>query len=172
MTTAVSNKTPCKTSLLDARDLKARVDLVLFTGQFTRLRRLGRLRGLCPFHSERHPSFYVDPDKQVFKCFGCGAGGDVFAFVMRLKGCGFLGALRIMAEFSDGGSQDNSRTRDSRDRILASLDATERRLAAITRTNALASLSLLTACEPERGEGFSFTCTQRISANGRDYGLE
>jgi len=191
MTTAVSNKIPSKTSLLDAGDLKARVDLVLFAGQFTRLRRSGRqFLGLCPLHSERHPSFYVHPDKQVIKCFGCGVGGDVFAFVMRLKGCDFLGALRIVAEFSDRGSQrqrvgceaarerfaagvgaapaaakqqqsysqDNPRSPTSRDRILAWLDAAERRLAAIARTNAVASLALLTSCEPERGEGFSFTC--------------
>ena len=98
MTMAVFNKTLSKPSLLDARDLKARVDLAAFVGQFTKLRRSGRqLIGLCPLHSERHPSFFVHPEKQVFKCFGCGAGGDVYAFVMRVEGCDFLDALRIVA---------------------------------------------------------------------------
>lgn len=184
----VSNKTAGKTSYLDARDLKARVDLVVFAGQVTQLRRSGRqFLGLCPLHSERHPSFYVHPHKQVFKCFGCGAGGDVFALVMKVEGCGFLDALRIVAEFSHGGSQrqragceaarerfaagvgaahaaakqqhaysqDNSRTQDSRDRILAALHATNRRLRTIEATNLSAAESLRTACEPERSP---FTC--------------
>jgi DNA primase len=106
MTAPISNKTLSKASHLNARELKSRVDLVLFAGQFTPLRRSGRqFLGLCPLHTERHPSFYVHPVKQVFKCFGCGVGGDLFAFVMRVEGCGFLDALRIVAEFSDGGSQ-------------------------------------------------------------------
>jgi len=175
---------------LNARLLKARVDFVALAGQFTRLRRTGhQFLGLCPLHKERHPSFYIHPEKKVFHCFGCGAGGDVFDFIMRVEGCDFLDALRIVCEFPDGGSQrqragceaarerfaagvgaapaaakqqhsysqDHSRTRDSRGRILALLDATERRLAVIARTNAVASLALLTACEPDRGEGFSFT---------------
>jgi hypothetical protein len=83
--------------------LKARVNLVSVAEKFTHLRRSGRqLVGLCPLHSERHPSFYVDPVKQCFKCFGCDAGGDVFEFVMRATGCDFHRALETVAEFSSG----------------------------------------------------------------------
>jgi CHC2 zinc finger len=88
---------------LNARELKARVDLAAIAGQFTRLRTRGhQFVGLCPLHSERHPSFYVHPVKQCFKCFGCGAGGDLFEFIMRATGCDFLRALHIVAEFSSG----------------------------------------------------------------------
>ena len=88
---------------LSARELKARVNLVSLVGKFTRLARVGRqFVGLCPLHSERHPSFYVHPEKQVFKCFGCGAGGDIFVFVMRVTGCDFRRALEIVAEVSAG----------------------------------------------------------------------
>src|SRR5258708_22620571 len=93
---------------LDARELKSRVDLATFAVQFATLRRSGRqLVGLCPLHSERHPSFYIHPEKQIFYCFGCGAGGDLFAFVMRVTGCDFRGALQTVAEFSNGVARDN-----------------------------------------------------------------
>jgi hypothetical protein len=164
---------------LDARELKARVNLVSLVGRFTHLRRSGRqFVGLCPLHSERHPSFYVHPEKQCFRCFGCGAGGDLFEFVMRAIGCDFSRALRIVAEFSKGvaseskprsgarlrakqggeapsaceaGNIHSQSTQIARARILAALDATNRRLKVIAATNAEESaVPLATACEPER----------------------
>ena len=57
----------------------------------------GRYRGLCPFHSEKTPSFHVDPGKQLFYCFGCGTGGDVFKFLMLFEKVDFPEALRILA---------------------------------------------------------------------------
>jgi DNA primase len=88
---------------LSARELKARVDLAAIAGQFTGLRRSGhQLVGLCPLHKEHNPSFFVHPEKQCFKCFGCGAGGDLFEFVMRATGCNFPRALEIVAEFCKG----------------------------------------------------------------------
>jgi DNA primase len=159
--------------------LKARVDLVSLAGKFTQLRRSGRqFVGLCPLHTERHASFYVHPGKQVFKCFGCGRGGDVFEFVMRATGCDLFHALQIVAEFSEGvaseseprsgerfrakqggeapsaceaGSLYSQSTQSPRARILAALDATNRRLRAIEAANRAASAALATACEPERG---------------------
>jgi hypothetical protein len=164
--------------VLDARQLKARVDLVAFAGQFTRLKRVGRqFLGLCPLHKERHPSFFINPEKKVFHCFGCGAGGDVFVFVMRATGCDFRCALEIVADFtagvasgsdprsgprlaaSKGGEAPSAReagalhsqsTQRPRARILVSLDAADRRLQAIHVTNRTASAALATACEPER----------------------
>ncbi|TBH21432.1 DNA primase [Thermus thermamylovorans] len=58
----------------------------------------GRFRGLCPFHQEKTPSFYVDEEKGLFHCFGCKAGGDLFAFVEKIEGLDFLGALERLAE--------------------------------------------------------------------------
>ena len=88
---------------LGARELKSKTDLCAFISRFTALRRSGRqFVGHCPLHTERNSSFYVNPEKQVFYCFGCGAGGDVFAFVMRAVGCSFYRALEIVAEFLDG----------------------------------------------------------------------
>jgi hypothetical protein len=67
-------------------------------GEHTQLRRSGsQLTGRCPIHSERTSSFYVHPGKQVFRCHGCLAGGDVFAFVRAVNGCTFPEALKILA---------------------------------------------------------------------------
>jgi hypothetical protein len=87
----------------DARSVKARVDLVDFASQFTRLRRSGRqLVGLCPLHRERRPSFFVHPERQIFFCHGCQRGGDVFSLVMYQKACGFVEAVRAVAQFVSG----------------------------------------------------------------------
>jgi len=58
----------------------------------------GRFTALCPFHKEKTPSFYVNPQLQVFKCFGCGKGGDVFTFVREYEGLNFMEAVRRLAE--------------------------------------------------------------------------
>jgi hypothetical protein len=80
-----------------AGEIKARADFLAIAGCYTRLRRAGRQWvGLCPFHAERHPSFYVEPVRRVFYCFGCGAGGDVFDFVMRAEQCSFGRALEVV----------------------------------------------------------------------------
>jgi hypothetical protein len=86
---------------LDARGVKSRADFFALASLYTRLRRAGQqFVGLCPFHSERHPSFYIHPEKKSFYCFGCGAGGDVFDFVMRIEHCDFSRAMRLVADFS------------------------------------------------------------------------
>jgi DNA primase len=84
--------------LLDAKQVKEQADIVAIAGRYTRLRRRGKQHvGLCPLHSERHPSFYVHPGKQAFYCFGCQRGGDVFGLVMLAEGVGFTTALEIVA---------------------------------------------------------------------------
>jgi len=89
---------------LDAREVKSRADFVAIASRYTSLYRSGRQYvGLCPFHRERHPSFYIHPEKKVFHCFGCGAGGDLFRFVMVVEGCDFQRALEIVAAFSGAG---------------------------------------------------------------------
>jgi CHC2 zinc finger len=89
----------------DAATVKARVDLVAYASQLTRLRR-SRYEwvGLCPLHTERHPSFFVHPERQIFYCFGCQRGGDVFSLVMYQRECSFPEAVRIVAEFARVGS--------------------------------------------------------------------
>lgn len=80
-------------------EIRARVDLVELIGQYVRLERAGRrFKGLCPFHQEKTPSFFVDPERGFWHCFGCGEGGDVFSFVMRTEGLSFPDAARRLAD--------------------------------------------------------------------------
>lgn len=79
-------------------EVRARADLVEVIGEHVPLKRAGKdFRGLCPFHQEKTPSFYVVPGKSIYNCFGCGESGDVFAFLMKQLGLGFLDAVRQLA---------------------------------------------------------------------------
>ncbi len=79
--------------------LKSRLDIVDVLSGYITLKRAGRnYMALCPFHSEKTPSFMVSPEKQVFHCFGCGAGGDALGFVMKYESMGFKEAARLLAE--------------------------------------------------------------------------
>ena len=79
--------------------VKQQADIVLVLGEYVQLKKAGQsFRGLCPFHSEKTPSFNVHPIRQIYHCFGCGKGGDVFNFVMEMEKCEFPEALRIVAE--------------------------------------------------------------------------
>jgi DNA primase len=82
--------------------VRSSVDLVSLIAESVPLKKAGRkYRGLCPFHNEKTPSFYVDETKQLFYCFGCGAGGDTFKFVMMREGVEFLEAARLLARRSN-----------------------------------------------------------------------
>jgi DNA primase len=79
--------------------VKQQADIVRVVGEYVRLKKSGQnYTGLCPFHGEKTPSFAVHPVKQIFHCFGCGKGGDVFTFVMEMEKCQFPEAVRIVAE--------------------------------------------------------------------------
>ncbi|MBI3694906.1 MAG: DNA primase, partial [Acidobacteria bacterium] len=80
--------------------VKSSVDIVRVVGDYVRLKKQGphRMVGLCPFHSEKTPSFSVHAGLQIFKCFGCGKGGDVFNFLMEIEGMSFYEALKALAE--------------------------------------------------------------------------
>ena len=81
------------------REIHARIDIASFIGSYVSLRKRGNdLVGLCPFHSEKTPSFHVHPDKGFFKCFGCGAGGDVITFISKLENLAFPDAVRMLAQ--------------------------------------------------------------------------
>ena len=81
--------------------LKSSVDIVKTVGEYVRLKRMGstpRYMGLCPFHTEKTPSFSVHGSHQYFKCFGCGKGGDLLDFIMEIERVSFVEALKLLAE--------------------------------------------------------------------------
>lgn len=81
------------------REIRARTDIGTFIGAYVALRKRGNdLVGLCPFHGEKTPSFHVHPDRGFFKCFGCGAGGDVISFFQKLENITFPEAVRELAK--------------------------------------------------------------------------
>ena len=82
-----------------ADKVKQQADIVRVVGEYVRLKKTGQnFTGLCPFHSEKTPSFAVHPVRQIYHCFGCGVGGDVFQFVMEMEKCPFPEAVRTVAE--------------------------------------------------------------------------
>src|ERR1700739_4389608 len=82
-----------------AERVKQQADIVRVVGEYVRLKKAGKdFSGLCPFHQEKTPSFTVSPIKQIFYCFGCHKGGDVFNFVMDMEKCEFPEAVKLVAE--------------------------------------------------------------------------
>jgi len=79
-------------------EVRMRAGILEVISETVVLKRTGKeYKGLCPFHGEKSPSFHVNPDKGIFKCFGCGEGGDVFAFVQKTKGLDFIDSVRELA---------------------------------------------------------------------------
>ena len=117
----------------DSRErVRDAVDFEEIVGARTELKRAGvrRLQGLCPFHDERTPSFGIDPVEKLYHCFGCGAGGDVFSFVMETEGLDFAGALESLADRygvkleREAEDPREAARRAERDRLLALLERT------------------------------------------------
>ncbi len=80
-------------------DIKANINIVDIVSQYVSLKRSGRnYTGLCPFHNEKSPSFFVSESKQIFHCFGCGVGGDVIGFVQKIENINFTDAIEILAD--------------------------------------------------------------------------
>ena len=80
-------------------EIRQNNDIVDVISQYVHLKRSGRnFFGLCPFHNEKSPSFSVSPDKQIFHCFGCGVGGNVYTFLMKIEGINFIEAVQNLAE--------------------------------------------------------------------------
>ncbi len=80
------------------QEVREAVDVVDLVSGYVTLKKSGQnFFGLCPFHPEKTPSFSVNPDKQIFHCFGCGVGGNVFTFLMRLEGINFPESIKFLA---------------------------------------------------------------------------
>jgi len=104
--------------------VRGATDIVALVQESVALKRSGStFKGLCPFHREKTPSFIVSPERQSFKCFGCGEGGDVFSFVMKIENVDFPEAVRILAErarveLPERQEPAQRSTSDERDRIF------------------------------------------------------
>lgn len=102
------------------QEIKERLNIQDIVGPYVKLTRAGKsLRGLCPFHKEKSPSFHVSPERGSWHCFGCGLGGDGFSFIEKIEGVDFKGALKILAEkagvrieYSQGGSREDASKKD------------------------------------------------------------
>ena len=94
--------------------IRSRANIVDIISEYTDLKRSGSsFKGLCPFHNEKTPSFTVDDRKQLFHCFGCGAGGDVVSFIMQKEGLSYKESLEYLANktgvtitYNDSSSQN------------------------------------------------------------------
>ena len=80
-------------------EIRSRIDIATLVGRYITLKPSGQtMKGLCPFHKEKTPSFHVNPARGFFHCFGCGKGGDIFKFIEEIEGVGFSEALAMLAE--------------------------------------------------------------------------
>lgn len=113
-------------------EIRERTDLVALVKQYMELKRSGTsYKGLCPFHGEKTPSFYVHPDRGFFHCFGCQTSGDAISFLMRIDGHSFPEALHVLAsaagveiEDLDGAEQQQARqARAHKERLLGVMDS-------------------------------------------------
>ena len=129
-------------------EIKRRIDPAEYIGRSVKLQKAGRnLRALCPFHTEKTPSFYVFTDRGSWRCFGsCGEGGDIFSFVQKRENVDFREALRILAE--EAGVELSARAAEQRTRaerlsgiVAASVDFYEQQLAGEAGAEARAYLA-------------------------------
>jgi len=107
-----------------AEEIKSKLDIVEIIREYVPIKAVGaNFQALCPFHNEKSPSFVISPDKQIWHCFGCGRGGDVFSFVMEKEGMSFSETIRFLA--SKAGiilKYENNENYAKRNRVLDILE--------------------------------------------------
>lgn len=129
-------------SLLD--EIRDGTDILGLVSEYVTLKKSGRsYKGLCPFHQEKTPSFNVSPDRGIFHCFGCGAGGNAFTFLMRIEGMEFIEAVRLLAD------KAGLKLPKATDEDAAKAGNRERLLALLKRASALYHRQLLDSSEAE-----------------------
>lgn len=100
----------------EVEQIKERLDIVEIISSYLTLKKAGaNLKANCPFHNEKSPSFMVSPERQTFKCFGCGEYGDVFTFIEKMEGIDFYNALKILADRAGVQLQNKSIVRGERE---------------------------------------------------------
>ncbi|MCB2206102.1 DNA primase [bacterium] len=106
-------------------EVRAAADIVDVVSGFVRLRKAGRnYTGLCPFHREKTPSFNVNPERAIFKCFGCGKGGNVFTFLMEMEQLSFVDAVEALAErYNISINREGGPSKETRDQIESMYEA-------------------------------------------------
>lgn len=118
----------------DIAAIRERVSIEDVVGDYVQLRRAGAdsLKGLCPFHDEKSPSFHVRPNHGHFHCFGCGEGGDVYAFLQKIEHVSFVEAVELLADrvgytvtYTGASNTNVQRDRGSRSRLLAATAAAQ-----------------------------------------------
>ncbi len=126
-------------------EVRRRADIVSLIGEYVTLKKAGRnFLGLCPFHREKTPSFTVSPDKQMFYCFGCSEGGNVFSFLMKLNHLTFPEAVRHVAGKTGVVIPERSMTPEEKDRYSLGEQ--------IRRVNGLAAEYFVRALQSSAGE--------------------
>jgi DNA primase len=155
-------------------DIKSRLDIIDLISEHVDLKRAGQnYKGLCPFHSEKTPSFMVNPSKQIFHCFGCHKGGDIFAFVMNYENMTFQEALSYLAQKAGINLENRSQKSEVRSGIKEGLFAIYKEALIFFRNNFKISKQALSYLK-ERGlnsetiEKFSLGYSKNAEYDGND----
>ena len=147
----------------DIEEVRNRANLAEVVSQYVQLKPAGgrRLKGLCPFHQEKTPSFVVDQDRQLYHCFGCGVGGDVYSFLMDIEKLSFTEAVEQLAArvgYTLTRTHIERAAKNERDRLFAAM---EEALAAY-RTNLLRSTAARAARDYLAARGFSLSTIEEF----------
>jgi len=120
-----------------SEEIKSKLDIVEVIREYVPVKAVGaNFQALCPFHNEKSPSFVISPEKQIWHCFGCGKGGDVFAFIMEKEGFGFMETLRLLAPKAGVVlTNENPEQHSKRNRILDILELAGKYYAHVLKTN-------------------------------------
>src|SRR5947209_3299935 len=150
------------TSSIDT--IKAKADVVEEIGLVVSLQKSGKaFKGLCPFHNERTPSFYIFPESQTWRCFGCNEGGDVFTFVQKQQNLDFREALLYLAEKAGVALEDYSNRSPEEEQERQETNAIKERLRKLNE-DALLWFHQALLRSKEAGEARDYVQSRGISA--------